>query len=118
MPNSTTTNKTVQYSAEERKEYLKLLKKRKKREFLAHLIVYCVMIVFLTFVNLYTVLTTRIEADKPVIAYLWVLWVIVGWGIGVALHGVQVYTTNYEEEMRFRELSNKLGLDHHKEDDE
>ncbi len=46
-----------------------------KREFISHLILYIIVNAFLAFVNLYT---------SP--EYLWLPWVIGGWGIGIAFH--------------------------------
>jgi hypothetical protein len=46
-----------------------------KRDFLAHLVAYIIVNVFLIFVNLYT------SPD-----HLWFPWVLGGWGIGLAFH--------------------------------
>jgi len=44
--------------------------------FAVHLIVYVAVNGFLAFVNLYS---------SP--SYLWFLWVLFGWGIGIVIHG-------------------------------
>jgi hypothetical protein len=53
---------------------------RKLKGFYLHFAVYCIVISFLTILNLFT---------SP--HYLWVIWVALGWGVGVLLHGLGVF---------------------------
>lgn len=48
-----------------------------KNAFLIHLIIYVVINTFLMFVNIYS---------SP--GYIWFIWVVAGWGIGIAFHFV------------------------------
>lgn len=55
-------------------------KQRQRREFYSHLTSYCIINGFLLMVNL---LTTR--------GYIWVVWPMMGWGIGLAFHYVNAF---------------------------
>ena len=57
--------------------------KRQRSEFYGHLTSYCIINGFLFMVNL---LTSR--------GYLWVVWPMLGWGIGMAFHFVSAYFPN------------------------
>jgi hypothetical protein len=61
-------------------EALALAHVRKIKGFYVHFAVYCVVISFLTIVNL---LTSH--------HYFWVVWVALGWGVGILLHGLRVF---------------------------
>jgi transcriptional regulator with XRE-family HTH domain len=61
-------------------EALALAQVRKLRGFYIHLAQYAIVITFLAIVNL---------ATYP--RYLWVLWVALGWGVGVLFHGLRVF---------------------------
>ena len=61
-------------------EALALAHVRKVKGFYIHLAQYAIIIAFLAIVNL---VTWR--------HYFWVLWVALGWGIGVMLHGLRVF---------------------------
>lgn len=53
---------------------------RQRREFYSHLTSYCIINGFLLMVNL---LTTR--------GYIWVIWPMMAWGIGLAFHYVNTF---------------------------
>ncbi len=72
---NTTTSQVV--SAD---EALALAHVRKLRGFYIHLAQYGIIVGFLAIVNL---LTSR--------QYFWVVWVALGWGIGVLFHGLRVF---------------------------
>jgi transcriptional regulator with XRE-family HTH domain len=61
-------------------ETLALAQVRKLRGFYIHLAQYAIVISFLAIVNLVT---------YP--RYFWVLWVALGWGVGVLFHGLRVF---------------------------
>jgi transcriptional regulator with XRE-family HTH domain len=61
-------------------EALALAHVRKLRGFYIHLAQYGIIIAFLTIVNL---MTSR--------HYYWVVWVAMGWGVGVLFHGLRVF---------------------------
>ena len=61
-------------------EALALARVRKIKGFYIHLAQYCVVIAFLAIVNL-------MVAPR----YLWVIWAALGWGLGLVLHGLQVF---------------------------
>jgi hypothetical protein len=71
-------------TAEDEKLYNQAKKKvRRKRNFYSHLAMYVALSTFLTFVNWYT---------SP--GHWWVVWVWVGWGIGVFFNGLGLYKRN------------------------
>ena len=53
---------------------------RQRREFYSHLTSYCIINGFLLMVNLITIR-----------GYLWVIWPMMGWGIGLAFHYVNTF---------------------------
>ncbi len=61
-------------------------KQRQHREFYSHLTTYCIINGFLLMVNL---ITTR--------GYLWVIWPMMGWGIGLAFHYVNTFFVAQEK---------------------
>jgi transcriptional regulator with XRE-family HTH domain len=61
-------------------EVLALAHVRKLRGFYIHLAQYGIIIAFLTVVNL---MTSR--------HYYWVIWVALGWGVGILFHGLRVF---------------------------
>jgi transcriptional regulator with XRE-family HTH domain len=61
-------------------EALALAHVRKLRGFYIHLAQYGIVIAFLTIVNL---MTSR--------HYYWVVWVALGWGVGILFHGLRVF---------------------------
>ncbi|MCP3968948.1 MAG: 2TM domain-containing protein [Rhodobacteraceae bacterium] len=73
---------------------------KKKLEFYNHVIVYAVVNGFLFAINLFT---------SP--GYLWAVWPLMGWGIGLALHGVTVFLRTDDEELLDRMTERELGRD-------
>ena len=71
-----------------------------KLYFYNHLIVYVVVIGFLFAINLFT------SSE-----YLWVVWPMLGWGIGLALHGASVYLGGGESETLDRMTQRELERD-------
>ena len=65
---------------------MKLAKKRvkAKREFVWHLATYVLVNSFLIFIFLTT---------SGIFGYFWPMWPIMGWGLGLALHGVSLALT-------------------------
>ena len=61
-------------------EALVLLRVRKIKAFYLHLAQYALILAVLTIVNLWT---------SP--RYLWVGWVALGWGLGLAMHGLKAF---------------------------
>ena len=58
---------------------------KRRRKFYSHLITWVVMSVFFILLNLVT-------SD-----YFWAIFPILGWGIGVAFHGIQIFTNEWED---------------------
>jgi hypothetical protein len=54
-----------------------------KREFFKHLIVYLIVNTFLIIINL------SMAPD-----FIWFIWPLLGWGLGVCLHAVKVFVRN------------------------
>ena len=70
---------------------------KKLKGFYGNLISYCLVIPFLIFVNLYT---------SP--QYLWFVWPMLGWGIGLASHALKVYGVGRAwEEKQIRKILDK-----------
>ena len=61
----------------------KRVKKRKK--FFSHVIMWVVMSIFFILLNLSTT------------DYFWAIFPILGWGIAVAFHGIQIFTNEWED---------------------
>ena len=84
-------------------EALALAHVRKLKGFYIHLAQFLVVIAILAIVN---VVTYR--------HYLWVLWVALGWGMGVLLHGLKVFdrvpflTADWERRQVEKQLGRKL----------
>jgi transcriptional regulator with XRE-family HTH domain len=73
---------------------------RKVKEFYLHLLRYALILTFLLVVNLLT---------QP--AYLWVIWVAIGWGIGVLFHALSVFgkLTLFGAEWEKKQVEKRLG---------
>lgn len=56
-----------------------------KRKFYSHVLTWVMMSVFFILLNIFT-------SD-----YFWAIFPILGWGIGVAFHGIQVYSGEWED---------------------
>lgn len=63
----------------------------KRRKFYSHLIMWLIMSVFFILINLAT-------AD-----YFWAIFPILCWGIGVAFHGIGVFSSEWEDDEVDRE---------------
>ncbi|WP_262150288.1 2TM domain-containing protein [Chryseobacterium foetidum] len=83
---------------DENEAYQRARKKVKEmKSFYANLISYCIVIPFLIFVNLFT---SR--------EYLWFLWPMLGWGVGLASHAFQVFGIGNDwQERKIQEIMNK-----------
>ena len=82
-------------SDKETASYRKAAKRVKElKAFYGNLTSYCIVISFLAFLNIMT---------SP--EYLWFLWPMLGWGIGVAFHAVNVFGIGKSwEEKKISEL--------------
>lgn len=67
-------------------EAKQIIRRRKRTEFIQHLRAYCIINGFLFVVNVLTGVGT-----------FWVIWPILGWGIGMAFHASDVLYPNEEE---------------------
>jgi sensor histidine kinase YesM len=95
LTEKTSTMETTKYS--ENGAYERAAKRVNEiKGFYGNLISYCLVIPFLIFVNLYT---------AP--QYQWFWWPMLGWGIGLASHGISVFgiSKNWEE----RQIQKILG---------
>ncbi|WP_417428033.1 2TM domain-containing protein [Halpernia sp.] len=92
----TTNMNTTNYS--ENSAYERAAKRVKElKGFYGNLISYCLVIPFLIFVNLYT------APD-----YQWFWWPMLGWGIGLASHALQVFGISKDwEERQIQKILNK-----------
>jgi hypothetical protein len=80
---------------------------REKKRFFAHFLRWAVMSIFFILVNIFT-------SD-----YFWAIFPIMGWGIGLAMHGIKVYTNEWEDsetERELRRLKRKYGFPEDAED--
>ena len=82
-------------------EKLKSMAKQ-RAEFKQHLMVYVVVMCGLTAIN---AITSRV--------YWWVVWPALGWGIGIAFHGLTVYGRIGDslEEREYQRLKRRHGED-------
>ena len=75
-----------------------------KVEFRIHLVVYFAVNILLAIINI--TLTPE---------YLWVIWPVLGWGLGIIIHGINVHfftSSNFKERMIQKEMekqNNKLS---------
>ncbi|UTA49685.1 2TM domain-containing protein [Simiduia sp. 21SJ11W-1] len=83
---------------EEEKDALEYV--RDLKGFYSNLTSYCVFITFLLILNLLT---------NP--EYLWVVWPALGWGIGVAIHGLNVFevTNFFGQDWERKQVEKRLG---------
>ena len=78
-----------------------------RRDFYGHLLSYVLVNMFLVVINLVTV---------P--SYFWAIWPILGWGLGLAFHGVETFFRNSEsyrkefEKWQSKRLRNVASQDH------
>ena len=80
---------------------------RKTRSFYIHALVYFVVIAGLAVVNLFT---------SP--GYLWFLWAALGWGVGLAVHGLKVFgiVNLFGDEWEKRQVARRLAKLRHDRD--
>lgn len=80
-----TKNNNIMYTEEiKNTSYVRAVEKVEKlKEFYQNVVSYCIVIPFLVFVNLYT---------SPQFHWFW--FPMIGWGIGVLFHGLDVYNYN------------------------
>ena len=74
---------------------------KRRRKFYSHVITWVVMSVFFILLNLAT-------SD-----YFWAIFPILGWGIGVAFHGIQIFTNEWEDseiDREYERLKKRKGV--------
>lgn len=71
-------------------------KVKEKRKFYSHLLTWGIMSVFFILLNLFT---TNV---------FWAIFPILGWGIGLAFHGIKVFSINYGDEWEEREIQKEM----------
>ncbi len=71
---------------------------RKVRGFYLHLVQYGIVVGFLAVLNL---------ATSP--RYLWFLWVVFGWGVGVMAHAMSLWTPFFGGDWEKRQVEKRLG---------
>lgn len=82
---------------------------RTRKKFYSHVITWVVMSVFFILLNLATT------------EYFWAIFPILGWGIGVAFHGIQVFTNEWEDaeiDREYERLRKKRRAFHPEEGDD
>ena len=71
-------------------------KVRERKRFYSHLMSWFICSVFFILLNLFT-------SD-----YFWAVFPILGWGIGVAFHGLRVFGIDYGEEWEERQIEKEM----------
>lgn len=71
-----------------------------KVEFRIHVITFIAVIVLLAIINLLT---------AP--EYLWFIWPMFGWGIGIAVHALTVYFSLGQPSLKERMIQNEMNKD-------
>ena len=69
---------------------------RDKRKFYSHFVTWGVMSFFFIMLNLFT-------SD-----FFWAIFPILGWGIGLAFHGIKVFSSSYGEDWEEREIKREM----------
>jgi hypothetical protein len=84
----------------EREDSYEIARKRveEKLDFFSHLAVYGVVNVILIVINLTT---------SP--GYYWFKWPLLGWGIGIFLHGMSTYVWGEGSSLRERMIEREMG---------
>lgn len=74
-----------------------------RKKFYSHIVTWVIMSVFFILINLFTT------------DYFWAIFPILAWGIGVAFHGLQVFSDEWEDEEVEREFERlrKRNMDFH-----
>lgn len=73
-------------------------KVKSRKKFYSHVITWILLSILFIFINLFT-------SD-----YFWAIFPILAWGIGVAFHGIQVFSDEWEEqevEREFNKMKNR-----------
>lgn len=82
--------------SEEERYTRAVLKMKQVKGFYTHLLVYCVIIPFLIFINV---------NNDP--SFTWYWFPVLGWGIGLFMHGLHVFgKTSKWEQRKIREYMN------------
>lgn len=71
-------------------------KVREKRKFYSHFMTWGIMSIFFILLNLFT-------SD-----YFWAVFPILGWGIGVAFHGIKAFSINYGDDWEERQIIKEM----------
>ena len=71
-----------------------------KVEFRIHVFTFIAVIVLLAIINLLT---------SP--EYLWFIWPMLGWGIGIVVHALRVYFSSGESSLKERMIQNEMNKD-------
>ena len=71
-----------------------------KVEFRIHVFTFIAVIVLLAIINLLT---------SP--EYLWFIWPMLGWGIGIVVHALTVYFSSGESSLKERMIQNEMNKD-------
>jgi len=81
---------------------------KRRKKFYSHVITWVVMSIFFILLNLSTT------------DYFWAIFPILGWGIAVAFHGIQVFTNEWEDAEIDREYDRlrKRRRAHHPEEED
>ena len=81
---------------------------KSRKKFYSHILTWVIMSVFFILVNL---LTTD---------YFWAIFPILAWGIGVAFHGIQVFSDEWEDQEIEREYERlkRRNMDFHGEEND
>ncbi len=79
---------------------------KSRKKFYSHILTWVIMSVFFILINLFTT------------DYFWAIFPILAWGIGVAFHGIQVFSDEWEDQEVEREYHRlkKRTMDFHGEE--
>ena len=74
-----------------------------RKKFYSHIVTWIIMSVFFILINLFTT------------DYFWAIFPILAWGIGVAFHGLQVFSDEWEDDEITKEYNRlkKKNMDFH-----
>jgi hypothetical protein len=79
---------------------------KSRKKFYSHIVTWVIMSVFFILINLFTT------------DYFWAIFPILAWGIGVAFHGIQVFSDEWEDQQIEREYDRlkRKTMDFHGEE--
>lgn len=79
---------------------------KSRKKFYSHILTWVIMSVFFILINLFTT------------DYFWAIFPILAWGIGVAFHGIQVFSDEWEDQEVEKEYERlkKRTMDFHGEE--